>query len=537
MRPLVIIFLATVCYPFIASAQEYFLKEYDNYHIQAENWLRNFTINQNHILAHTVHPCNQQRDSACSTLYYLDKHSGEKQDSIEIKSFTGGGEESFIEEENRYVLAGYNFFNGRKTYENAIIDSNGVHIKSIVPNQFPWVFNSGLLEHQGYYYTYGDAGRPSEPAEVVGYITKWNHDLDSIIWTKMIDMNAKENHVLDLQVTPDGNLAYLAQAEYSNIQYSDTIRGSKPDIHFYIRQMDINGTDLGQYHLENTNSAYNDIHSMLVLRDGSFLLHCYSSDFHPREYPPMLGMVIKVSNDLSQVVWSKYMPYEDTGRPDDPHRDQKVYQIRDFQQCRNGDVLVAGLFEGFNQDFIDPEGETVEGPFILRMNPQTGDILWHRYYLMLNDSTDFQRNDAYRYGWIEEVKEDENGDIYAMGNMFRGLPPEYDQSVIVSFLLKVDENGCMNDEFCDAPIILDVEESTIDPFIAFDPPYPNPVSDYLQVGHIPYDSYKLYDLNGKVVQSGRNKSEINTSAMQRGVYILDFIDKYGQTKTYKIVKQ
>ena len=41
--------------------------------------------------------------------------------------------------------------------------------------------------------------------------------------------------------------------------------------------------------------------------------------------------------------------------------------------------------------------------------------------------------------------------------------------------------------------------------------YPNPVNDYLQIGHIPFDTYALYDLTGKKVQSGRYQRQINMS--------------------------
>ena len=54
----------------------------------------------------------------------------------------------------------------------------------------------------------------------------------------------------------------------------------------------------------------------------------------------------------------------------------------------------------------------------------------------------------------------------------------------------------------------------------FDRVFPNPVNDYLQLGHIPYERYTLYDLTGKKVQSGRHQSQINMSSMQRGMYFL-----------------
>ena len=202
----------SICFSSVLS-QEYFIKTYDRNDTRSSFLMSNFIIEEDLIIAHTGHACAYMVDSICSTLYYLDKYTGEKVDSITL-AFTAGNRNPFIKEENRYVFSGRNPYNGRKTFENAILDSNGFRIISVEPveqDSLITIINQGIVQHKGYYYTYGTARNLNNTA-ILGYIVKWNQSLDSIIWTKIINVNATENQVFDLQVTPDGYLAYLIYA-------------------------------------------------------------------------------------------------------------------------------------------------------------------------------------------------------------------------------------------------------------------------------------------------------------------------------------
>lgn len=68
-------------------------------------------------------------------------------------------------------------------------------------------------------------------------------------------------------------------------------------------------------------------------------------------------------------------------------------------------------------------------------------------------------------------------------------------------------------------------------------PFPNPVQDFLQIGHIPFERYNLYDRNGKVVLSGSVQNQINMAPMQQGLYFLDLINSNNRNYSYKIIKQ
>ena len=69
--------------------------------------------------------------------------------------------------------------------------------------------------------------------------------------------------------------------------------------------------------------------------------------------------------------------------------------------------------------------------------------------------------------------------------------------------------------------------------------YPNPTSGLV---HIDYNqdlkSYAVYDLQGKVLQSGAvNQKQVNLSGLQSGVYILSLTDVDGQQSHVKVVRE
>ena len=64
---------------------------------------------------------------------------------------------------------------------------------------------------------------------------------------------------------------------------------------------------------------------------------------------------------------------------------------------------------------------------------------------------------------------------------------------------------------------------------------PNPFSDSIIIRGI-FVSYILYDVSGKVLLIG-DKSVINTSNLNKGVYLLKIILENGENITKKIIKK
>ncbi|WP_157983092.1 T9SS type A sorting domain-containing protein, partial [Psychroflexus aestuariivivens] len=69
--------------------------------------------------------------------------------------------------------------------------------------------------------------------------------------------------------------------------------------------------------------------------------------------------------------------------------------------------------------------------------------------------------------------------------------------------------------------------------------YPNPTSGLVNIDYEhEFKSYAVYDLQGKVLQSGAvNQKQVNLSGLQSGVYILSLTDVDGQQSHVKVVRE
>lgn len=67
--------------------------------------------------------------------------------------------------------------------------------------------------------------------------------------------------------------------------------------------------------------------------------------------------------------------------------------------------------------------------------------------------------------------------------------------------------------------------------------FPNPVEDFLQIGHIPHKQYSLYNSSGLKVLSGGQIQQINMRDLQHGLYFLELRNENQQISTHKILKQ
>ncbi|HKK89298.1 MAG TPA: T9SS type A sorting domain-containing protein, partial [Saprospiraceae bacterium] len=379
--------------------------------------------------------------------------------------------------------------------------------------------------------SYGDTRRLNPPNHVGGYIAKWSEDFDSLIWLKPINENALETHVFDLQPTPDGQMAFMHYVE-NHRAWSDSLG---TDFHFLIKKMDSEGQIIDEfYHGNFIYASSRGFPHLLAHSNGAYYFS--SLDTAGNRSVNRIGFLHKVNPGLDSFEWHLLFPNDSRPLPNpDPYLDPVEYHVEDLYECKNGDILVGGLL--FDR-FDDFDSLTAEVPFLLRVDSETGEVLWKRVFLTPKDSTDLNTEfTPFRYAWINQIAEDDNRDIYCMGPVLRRNSPE-DPRRFDMFLIKINENGCFGEGSCPEDIIMDIDEViTLNPGAYIDPPYPNPVNDYLQIGHIPYERYSLYDHTGNKVQSGRHQSRINMSAMQRGVYFLELIDRKQQAHTFKIIKQ
>ena len=524
---LLLTILVSLC--FVTWGQDYFHKVYKEKHIVFRDALKNILFKNDTLFICAAHACTEARDSLCHTIYYANT-DGYLFDSVQ-NAFTAGNQNPMIVENNRFIVSGRNPHNNHTTFENLVFDEEGIVSYSFSDSSFFNILNEGILSFDEFYFSYGDGRHINTPNDASAYIAKWNQSLDSLIWVKQIHENALETHVFDLQPTADGQMAFMHYVE-DHREWEDSL---DTDFHFLIKKMDVEGNIIDEfYHGNEVYASSRSFPHLLAHSNGCFYFSTLEDgggfDGH------LTGILHKINPKLDSFDWHSRFP-NDTRRPPDPNPffDPVEYHVYDLYECQNNDLLIGGLLY---DRFDDLDSLTAEVPFLLRVDSETGEVLWKRVFLTPKDSTDRDTEfTKYRYAWINQIAEDDQGDIYCMGPVQRWdsqeAPPRYDM-----FLIKINENGCFGEGSCPEDIIMDIDEViTLNPWAYIAPPYPNPVNDYLQLGHIPYERYALYDLTGSKVQSGRHQSQINMSSMQRGVYFLELMDRQMQSYTFKILKQ
>ena len=73
--------------------------------------------------------------------------------------------------------------------------------------------------------------------------------------------------------------------------------------------------------------------------------------------------------------------------------------------------------------------------------------------------------------------------------------------------------------------------------------FPNPTSDFLSLQIEDYSNeqvdYKIFDLNGKMIASARiigSQTQIDLTALVKGTYLIEIIEKSKKIKSFKIIK-
>lgn len=514
---------------FVTWGQDYFHKVYTKKHIVSKDALRNILFKNDTLFICAAHTCTEARDSICHTIYYANT-DGYLFDSIQ-NAFTPGNQNPMIVEDNRFIISGRNPHNNHTTFENLVFDEEGIINYSFSDSSFFNILNEGILSFDEFYFSYGDGRHINTPNDASAYIAKWNQSLDSLIWVKQMHENALETHVFDLQHTADGQMAFMHYVE-DHREWSDSL---DTDFHFLIKKMDSSGQIIDEfYHGNFIYASSRDFPHLLAHSNGAYYFS--SLDTAGARSVNRIGFLHRVNQGLDSFEWHLLFP-NDTRYPPhpEPFLDPVEYHVDDLYECKNGDILLGGLlFDRFN----DFDSLTAEVPFLLRVDSETGEVLWKRVFLTPKDSTDlYTEFTPFRYAWINQIAEDDKGDIYCMGPVRRWesqeAPPRFDM-----FLIKINENGCFGEGTCPEDIVMNIDEIiTLNPEGYFDPPYPNPVNDYLQLGHIPYEQYALYNLAGTKIRSGYYQSQINMATMQRGVYFLELMDRNQQAHTFKIIKQ
>ena len=96
----------------------------------------------------------------------------------------------------------------------------------------------------------------------------------------------------------------------------------------------------------------------------------------------------------------------------------------------------------------------------------------------------------------------------------------------------VEKGGCTDTSECYTVLLSSMHEQEEQDYSVF----PNPVSEKLQVGHIPFLSFQLLNSAGLEVMNGSNQAEIDFSGLLPGVYFLKLTFDQSVSHYFKVLK-
>jgi hypothetical protein len=226
-----------------------------------------------------------------------------------------------------------------------------------------------------------------------------------------------------------------------------------------------------------------------VLEDGRVLLVTYS----PITNSPHSS--IRAINQDGTIDWQYNIPYI-------PFVDDGIQEvISRVKQLPSGDILCMGRYTNLLLD--EPIHDS---PFMYKLSKE-GEIMWKRVFYEFDPIIE-----SSRVGFVRDVVELDNGDLYGIGRM------QYDGQR-ETFIFKVDENGCLDADDCElVQVITDTEEVKIRQEIKV---YPNPVSDVLTIDieELP-EKVEIFTTNGLLVKTENRVKEIDVSDLSTGAYYM-----------------
>ncbi len=501
---LLILVCFTYCLPLL-PAQETFSRFYD-FDYGPKDKTHGFILQDDKIIVLVKHTCFFNNE-ICFSINHFDLKGDFIKQNI-VYDFISGWETSLVEYNDSLFVSGQinNDETGTRVNYLAIgnMDMSAYRKQAYVFNMDPAFRpnNTGLILHDGYIYLYGNVLKLNHGI-AKAQIIKIDAKTKELVWEKQYGGNTI-NQCQSLQVTPDSNLVFINKLILPS-----------PEEYFFTT-IDTLGNIVHEFMIPEYSRIEHP--RILASKDGFYY---YTSTGEPDAswiYP--YGWINKVHPLTEEILWSVPLPR-------DPFINNRDYQVYDFLEASNGDILACGYV-------FDEEGEVSNNGFIIRLTPE-GDIRWFRMYKLPSPNevhTEFWRSTM--FSELQEIKEKEDGGFIA-----RGIAQYFNRDTTIGmdiWLLSVDANGCIDSNNCEGEVLL-VETKEI-PMISQRPKlYPNPVTNllYTEVSEN-YDAYKIYDSMGQLQQQGVFSTAIDVSKLPASIYFIQFFKNNQPQVVAKIIK-
>lgn len=357
--------------------------------------------------------------------FYFDKNSFNRLSKFR-SNFIVSGHETSITKETKFHILNPDL---EDQIEFSILSANADRIG-----------NEGILVEDSILYSYGLL---QKDAVLYANVVKYNLNSNTIIWDKNYKKGKRLNEMWDFQKTRDGNFIFT-------MYHKDADAGSGSNSGYQITKIDKNGSIMDTFNYKDSSI---DKQRILASREGPIYFTTEDNLLAP--IIPTNGRINKLSEDMDTILWSLELP-------SNAFTDGNMYEIFDYIQASNGDILACGKV------WHMPGGPLVAGPnasyngFVARATQQ-GDLKWSRIYRLPNDNPKLP-NDTYgnfRAGQLDKILETETGNFVLGGTAYYTSLQRNSGKIKLGdtlsslWILVVNENGCIEGEECEEVIHLD----------------------------------------------------------------------------------
>ena len=366
---------------------------------------------------------------------------------------------------------------------------------------------------------YGSFVKLPSGADAGGYIGILDKVDDSI--KKEIIFRGPEKYpyieydIFDVQNTRDSNLLFIAETRQRD--ESVTGRGS----YFEIVKFNHEGGIINRIKAK----LESDKSTLLEGHDGGLYFYNRRTPFLLDTILPFAdgaGGLVKLNAKMDSVLWSFQIEHRDGIDEERGHTIFGITQTKDGYFLACGEV---GLV-------VDNNGESIG--FLCKFT-KDGEILWVREYgiPIPDEYVALENTGVLGTGHLEDCKELEDGRILCMGEHAYAKPETSFYREL--WILMLDENGCLTPD-CDPTLVL-TDTYEVETFREGNI-YPNPVSDILHISEVVFDTYKIYDLMGRLVQEGNFTMKIQVSdQIASGMYVLQLKEEGKLKSVFKFFRQ
>ena len=479
--------------------------------------------------------------SPCTPLLRVSKNTGEMVDVSFVDISSKFSENALLPFNGKYYLFGQQapFTNRPSMY---ILDDS-LHVLERIEldlkvDNFFFVEWGGMVERNGYLYALANV--IANNGDDFGLVAKFDgetflHDRNFLLGNSAPDRVT----AVDLQKDNVGNL-YVLTSELWNQGLGMRHRN-------VIRKIDSND-ELSIFDSYSDSGGLN-LPSFLVMDESNFVYTKEDYEFpETRNWNSLLRGLNYEEDILSD--WFFAFPFEEPDFVNNPDLlEFRNYDIFDITKANNGDILICGTLEDapdspefggpYTIDDVDENLPIYHAGFITRLT-KYGELLWQRIFIFTNTTNPDVVEAGFEFeGDLLQIKEDSNGDIYAVGrkttNRVSGSTTPPMDSI---WILKVDENGCLDASDCGEEEVLTSVRRNISKQIIALHISPNPVSDVLSIDTpVVLERYVIHNALGQLEQAGDvNGKSIDVSRLINGIHFITLYTKDSKSRTEKIIK-